>query len=141
MTTATETAPTVKKMRYEVLVGRHIEGFVRVDPDTGDITVVSNEERKENPAGTKPAAYYKGGPLGNIVESSRNLLRFNHPGSIKFKVLGPEEQPTPDIDDGLEDMTIRDLRDYADSLSIEIPQTTTKKSDIIVIIRDEMERA
>ena len=127
--------------RFQVLRGRHVHGYVRVDPDTGEHTPVSKEEKEANPAGVKPAAYYKGGPLGDIVETDRNLLRFNKPGSTKFKLLAPGESPVPTVNDGLEEMSVPDLRAYAEDLELELPSDVKRKGDIIQEIRSAMARA
>tara|TARA_R110000824_G_scaffold172434_1_gene350348 strand:+ start:60736 stop:61164 length:429 start_codon:yes stop_codon:yes gene_type:complete len=139
----TEAQPkTAKSMkRFQVLVGRHVHGYMRTDPDTGDITSVTAEEKAENPAGVKPAPYYKDGPLGDIVETDRNLLRFNKPGSTKFKLLALGESPVADVNDGLEEMTVPDLRSYAQDLELELPEDVKRKGDIIKEIRVAMARA
>lgn len=139
MPTATATEKTVR--RFQVLRGRHVEGHCYQDPETGEQHLVSQEEYEKEPKRYTPAQFYKGGPFGDIVETDKNLLRFNQPGSTKFKLLAPGERPEPEINDGLEEMTIQQLREYAEDLEIEIPQTTTKKSDIVTIIRAEMQRA
>jgi len=138
---ATEEKTKSTPRRFQVLVGRHVHGYVRIDPDTGDHTAVTKEEKEENPAGVKPAAYYKDGPLGDIVETDRNLLRFNKPGSTKFKMLAPGESPVAEVDDGLEEMTVPDLREYAKDLELLIPPDVTRKGDIIQEIRSAMARA
>jgi len=139
----TEAQPKTEKSvkRFQVLIGRHRHGYMRTDPDTGEVFAVTAEDKEANPAGVKPAAYYKDGPLGDIVKTDRNLLRFNKPGSTKFKLLALGESPVAEVNDGLEEMTVPDLRSYAQDLELELPEDVKRKGDIIKEIRAAMARA
>lgn len=140
------------KYRFQVLVGRHIEGLAYRDQETEGYRLATCEEADAYgklragsaseaesviAASIVPAVYYKGGPLGDVIETDRNLGRFNSVGSTKFKLLALGEELVPEINDGLEGLTVRELRAYAKENSIEFSGSpeNMRKEDLLKEIR------
>lgn len=125
------------KYRFQVLHGRHIEGHARVDPDTGKHTLVNKEEYLADKANCQQAIYYKDGPIGNIVETDKNLLKFNSVGSTKFKLISHDDEIVPEVNDGLEMMTAKQLLAYAEGEEIPLPPNADvlKKHELLKHLR------
>lgn len=116
-----KTQATGETRTYRVLRGRHNEGNV---------------------------TYYKGGPDGDVFESNKDILALN--GSVptkKFELVtstvqkvstkdteAGETAPQTVPDDGLEHMTIEELRRHASAEGISL-HGATKKEDILATIR------
>ena len=130
------------KYRFQVLRGRHIEGFATTDPVTGHIRRATQEEMNDPDvaANLTPATYYRNGPLGDIVECDKNLLKFNSRGSTKFKLLAKDDDIVPDVDDGLEQMTVAQLKAYLKDNAIEVEGNpdNLRKSDLIKAAREAL---
>lgn len=89
---------------YRVLKGRHVEG----------------KDKDGN-----PARYYKGGPLGDVVETDKDLDKLNDPQDPKFQNLGNSYQPSIEpiaqsTDSVLDEMTKEELIEFAEAEEIEI---------------------
>lgn len=114
--------PTVG--RFRVLVGKHSEG--------GKI-------------------YGKGTPNGDIVDSKSDLEKLNTAAGKKFERIG-KKRPTPasqvaakgeeesyedegESNDGLEDMTVEELKEVAETEEVEYA-SGSRKADIIAAIRE-----
>jgi len=91
---------------------------------------------------------------GDIVVTNNDLLQFNQPGAAKFELVDSVGRPksqkpiekrvqpkavTPDIPlgDGLEDMTVNELRAMAEEEEIDLG-SASRKDEIIKAIRNSM---
>lgn len=117
--------------RYKVLRGRHCQEST-INPKTGKKT--------------KNKVYNK----GDVVETHVKLdKKF---GKAKFELLGTVERakPVEDVEvdeeweggeevesDGLDDMSVRELRSYAQEEEIDLGRAS-RKSDIVDVIREEL---
>lgn len=83
---------------------------------------------------------------GDIIDSKSDLMRFNSPGAIKFEKIEsgrlPENTPTLDSsttavikkeNDGLEAMSIAELRKMAEEEEIDIKAAKTKDQLVAAI--------
>jgi hypothetical protein len=133
---------TMAKYRFQILRGRHVGGKAITDSETGKLRLATEDEINNHPdrANFRPAAFYKGSPFGDIVETDKNLLKFNSPGSVKFKMVAIDQDIVPDIDDGLETMTVAQLKKYCKENGIEIDGNpdNLRKVDYIKAAREAL---
>lgn len=122
-----------KKYRWQLMAGTHAEK----QPDGTNRTWDASDQKN------------------NIVETDEDLAtRFNQPGSVKFqRVQGitiqeaaergfadgtiPSNTPAPIVSDGLDAMTIEELREWAAGEEIDLG-AFKKKSAIIRCIRQQL---
>ncbi len=116
--------------KYKVLLGRHCESKL-IDGVETDVT------------------YYKGGPAGDIFESSKDILKFNVKGfPPKFAAVTDlvKEAVQPDrgsssssdgLDKDLLAMSPEELRSFAKEAEVDI-SGVRKKEDIIRLIQEKV---
>lgn len=107
---------------FELLVGSHFEG---IEPDG------------------QPKQYRQ----GDIFHSRSNLLKFNSPGSIKFRRANAPDryfaEPEPvqaheEPRDELAGMTVEQLKDFASGQDIELGKARTK-DELVRAIRQALD--
>lgn len=116
--------------KYKVLLGRHCEGKL-VDGVETDI------------------AYYKGSPVGDVFESSKDILKFNVRGfppkfaavSDLVKEAVQSDKGNGSTDDGLDKdlvaMSMEELRAFAKEAEVDIAGLK-KREDIIRLIQEKV---
>lgn len=125
-------------MRFKLLTGIHQEGSYF-------------KNRKYYPGKTYEARGFtyddEGKPTEcgeegqDIIETDNDLLKHNKPHSVRFEKLLDlpiAEVQSESQDDGLDDLTIKELRDHASKNGIDLG-TATKHAEIVQTIRGEMQ--
>ncbi len=114
--------------QYRLIRGRHVE-----------------MQPTENGIGYKKVTYMARDREGNqqeglpdVVESDKDLVKIHGPHKF-IKVEGTPSQPAEESD-GLEKMTVAQLKEVAEESEIELDDTM-KKAEIIQAIRSAMEVA